>query len=114
VTVRSGQAAVIGGILQDSVTFTANAVPGLSKIPLVGYAFKTRSYSKQRTNLIVIVSPTIIPADNQRFDRLGESERRSLQDSSDLPGEPPPVPLNGPDKQNRKTKKDELDLPDKD
>ena len=114
VTVRSGQAAVIGGILQDSVTFTANAVPGLSKIPLVGYAFKTRSYSKQRTNLIVIVSPTIIPADNQRFDRLGESERRILQDSSDLPGEPPPVPLNGPDKQNRKTKKDELDLPDKD
>ena len=114
VTVRSGQAAVIGGILQDSVTFTANAVPGLSKIPLLGYAFKTRSYSKQRTNLIVIVSPTIIPADNRRFDRLGESERRSLQDSSDLPGEPPPVPLNGPDKQNPKTEKDELDLPDKD
>jgi type II secretory pathway component GspD/PulD (secretin) len=114
VTVRSGQAAVIGGILQDSVTFTANAVPGLSKIPLLGYAFKTRSYSKQRTNLIVIVSPTVIPADNQRFDRLGESERRSLRDSSDLPGEPPPVPLNEPDKQNRKTEKDELDLPDKD
>jgi type II secretory pathway component GspD/PulD (secretin) len=114
VTVRSGQAAVIGGILQDSVTFTANAVPGLSKIPFLGYAFKTRSYSKQRTNLVVIVSPTIIPADNQRFDRLGESERRSLQDSSDLPGEPPPVPLNGPDKQNRKAEKDELDLPDKD
>lgn len=114
VTVRSGQAAVIGGILQDSVTFTANAVPGLSKIPILGYAFKTRSYSKQRTNLIVIVSPTIIPADNQRFDRLGESERRSLQDQSDLPGEPPPVPLNGPDKQNRKAERDELDLPDKD
>ena len=114
VTVRSGQAAVIGGILQDSVTFTANAVPGLSKIPLLGYAFKTRSYSKQRTNLVVIVSPTIVPADDHRFDRLGESERRSLQDQSDLPGEPPPVPLNGPDKQNRKTEKDELDLPDKD
>ncbi|MFY9986983.1 MAG: hypothetical protein WAM44_04475 [Chthoniobacterales bacterium] len=114
VTVRSGEAAVIGGILQDSVTFTANAVPGLSKIPLLGYVFRTRSYSKQRTNLIVIVCPTIIPADDHRFDRLGESERRSLQDQSNLPGEPPPVPLNGPDKQNRKTQKDELDLPDKD
>jgi type II secretory pathway component GspD/PulD (secretin) len=111
VTVRSGQAAVIGGILQDSVTFTANAVPGLSKIPLLGYVFKSRSYSKQRTNLIVIVSPTIIPAEGHRFDRLGESERKTLQDSSDLPGEPPPVPLNGRDKQNRKTQSDELDLP---
>ena len=111
ITVRSGQAAIIGGILQDSVTFTANAVPGLSKIPLLGYVFKSRSYSKQRTNLIVIVSPTIIPAENHRFDRLGESERKTLQDSSDLPGEPPPVPLNGPDKQNRKAQPDELDLP---
>jgi len=117
VTVRSGEAAVIGGILQDSVTFTANAVPGLSKMPLLGYVFKTRSYSKQRTNLIVIVCPTIIPADDHRFDRLGVNERRSLQDESDLPGEPPPVPLNGPDKQNpqnSKTEKDELDLPEKD
>ena len=111
ITVRSGQAAVIGGILQDSVTFTANAVPGLSKIPILGYAFKSRSYSKQRTNLIVIVSPTIIPAADHRFDRLGESERKTLEDSSDLPGEPPPVPLNGPDKQNRKTQPDDLDLP---
>ena len=111
ITVRSGQAAVIGGILQDSVTFTANAVPGLSKIPILGYAFKSRSYSKQRTNLIVIVSPTIIPAGDHRFDRLGESERKTLQYSSDLPGEPPPVPLNGPDKQIQKTKPDDLDLP---
>jgi len=45
----------------------------------------------QRTNLIVIVSPTIIPASNQRRDRLGRSEKRMLEDASDLPGEPPLV-----------------------
>jgi type II secretory pathway component GspD/PulD (secretin) len=111
VTIRSGEAAIIGGILQDSATFTANGVPGLSKIPIIGYVFKSRSNSKQRTNLIVIVSPTIVPADDHRFDRLGEAERRTLQDSADLPGEPPPVPLNGADKQNRKERTDELELP---
>jgi type II secretory pathway component GspD/PulD (secretin) len=109
VTVRSGQAAIIGGILQDSATFMANGVPGLSRIPVLGYVFKTRQTAKQRTNLIVIVSPTIIPAHDHRFDRLGESERRSLQDSSDLPGEPPPVPLGGSDKENRKAKTDDVE-----
>jgi type II secretory pathway component GspD/PulD (secretin) len=109
VTVRSGQAAIIGGILQDSATFTASAVPGLSRIPVLGYMFKSKTSSKQRTNLIVIVSPTIIPSDDHRFDRLGENERQTLQDSSDLPGEPPPVPLNGTDKQARKPQTDEVE-----
>jgi type II secretory pathway component GspD/PulD (secretin) len=89
VTVKSGQAAVIGGILQDSATFNQNGVPGLSKIPLLGYAFRTKSHLNQRTNLIVIVSPTIVPAANQRRDRLGHDERKILGDSFDLPGEPP-------------------------
>jgi type II secretory pathway component GspD/PulD (secretin) len=71
--------------------------------------FKSKTSSKQRTNLIVIVSPTIIQSDDHRFDRLGENERQTLQDSSDLPGEPPPVPLNGMDKQARKPQTDEVE-----
>jgi hypothetical protein len=92
VTVRSGQAAVIGGILQDSSTFNRNGIPAISKIPVLGYLFKSKIGSATRTNLIVIVSPTIIAARNQRQDRLGESERDTLERSSDLPGEPPPFP----------------------
>ncbi len=95
VTVRSGQAAVIGGILQDGSTFNQNGIPVISKIPVLGYLFKSKLHNNQRTNLIVIVSPTIIPADNRRRDRLGESERDILEGSSDLPGEPPPVSWNG-------------------
>jgi len=92
VTVRSGQAAVIGGILQDSPTYNQNGIPGISKIPILGYLFKSKTGSATRTNLIVIVSPTIIPARNQRRDRLGDDERDMLERSSDLPGEPPPFP----------------------
>jgi len=92
VTVRSGQAAVIGGILQDSSTFNNNGIPGISRIPILGYFFKSKNGNNQRTNLVVIVSPTIIPARNQRRDRLGENERDMLERSADLPGEPPPLP----------------------
>jgi len=95
VTVRSGQAAVIGGILQDGSTFNQIGIPVISKIPVLRYLFKSKLHNDQRTNLIVIVSPTIIPADNRRRDRLGESERDILEGSSDLPGEPPPVSWNG-------------------
>jgi len=92
VTVRSGQAAVIGGILQDSSSFNNNGIPGIAKIPILGYFFKSKTGNNQRTNLIVFVSPTIIPARNQRRDRLGVGERDILERSSDLPGEPPPLP----------------------
>ena len=92
VTVRSGQAAVIGGILQDGQTFTQNGIPFIGRIPVLGYLFKSRITSTARTNLIVIVSPTIVPAASQRTDRLGEHEESTLDISSDLPGEPPPIP----------------------
>ena len=101
VTVRSGQAAVIGGILRDDSALMTNGIPGLHKIPILGYLFKSRQDNNTRTNLIVIVSPTIISADNRRHDRLGESERDSLLNSSDLPGEPPPLPLGESAKQVR-------------
>ncbi|MBV9489858.1 MAG: hypothetical protein JO069_09065 [Verrucomicrobia bacterium] len=104
VTVQSGQAAVIGGILQDAANFNENGVPGLSKIPVVGYLFKSRSRSNQRTNLIVIVCPSIVPAKLQRHDRLGEGEREILTDAYDLPGEPPPLPQGNADKQMPGTK----------
>jgi type II secretory pathway component GspD/PulD (secretin) len=92
VTVKSGQAAVIGGILADATNFNRNGIPAISRIPIIGYLFKSKTGSYQRTNLVVIVSPTIVAARNQRRDRLGDSERDILERSSDLPGEPPPLP----------------------
>jgi type II secretory pathway component GspD/PulD (secretin) len=99
ITVKSGQAAVIGGILQDTANFNANGIPGLSRIPIVGYLFKSHIRSNQRTNLIVIVCPTIVPANLRRQDRVGESERKILTDAYDLPGEPPPLLQGAADKQ---------------
>jgi type II secretory pathway component GspD/PulD (secretin) len=103
VTVRSGQAAVIGGILRDDSALMTNGIPGMHKIPILGYLFKSRQDNNTRTNLIVIVSPTIISADNRRHDRLGQSEREALLNSSDLPGEPPPFPLGESAKQIKAT-----------
>lgn len=55
-----GQTAVIGGLLDDSNTFTEQKVPVLGSIPLVGWLFKSRSKETTRTNLFVFITPKVI------------------------------------------------------
>ena len=54
-----GQSFVIGGLLDDRVTDNMAKVPGLSSIPLLGQIFKSRDVRKERTELIVMVTPEI-------------------------------------------------------
>jgi type II secretory pathway component GspD/PulD (secretin) len=92
VQVRSGDAAVIGGITQDTDNLTTNGIPGFRKIPLLGYLFNTRQKNRDRTNLVIIVWPRIVKGTFQRNDRVGTDEADMVNKLRDLPGEPPPIP----------------------
>ncbi|MEK7286006.1 MAG: secretin N-terminal domain-containing protein [Nitrospirota bacterium] len=63
VTVRDGQTAVIGGLLGDKVTVTERKIPLLGDIPILGYLFKTKTKKVDKTNLIILVTPHIVPDD---------------------------------------------------
>src|ERR1700730_3283945 len=91
VQIRSGDAAVIGGITEDVDNFTENGIPGIRKIPIVGYLFNTRQKMRDRTNLVIIVWPRIIKGTAVRTDPAGSDEAETLGPMSDLPGEPPPL-----------------------
>jgi pilus assembly protein CpaC len=54
-----GQSFVIGGLIDDRVQESMNKVPGLSSIPLLGAIFKSREERKNRTELIVLVTPEV-------------------------------------------------------
>jgi len=99
VEVRSGDAAVIGGITQDTDNYITNGVPGLRKIPLLGYLFSTRQKNRDRTNLIIIVWPRVVKGTFKRNDRVGPDEADMVQKLNDLPGEPPPIPYGAEGKQ---------------
>jgi general secretion pathway protein D len=99
VEVRSGDAAVIGGITEDTDNYITNGVPGLRKIPLLGYLFSTRQKNRDRTNLIIIVWPRVVKGTFQRNDRVGPDEADMVQKLDDLPGEPPPIPYGAEGKQ---------------
>jgi pilus assembly protein CpaC len=60
VELESGQSFVIGGLLDNRTSETLSKVPGLSSIPLFGKLFESRSIKKNKTELLVLVTPEIV------------------------------------------------------
>ncbi len=55
-----GQSFVIGGLIDDRTNETFSKIPGLSSIPLLGTLFKSRNENRNKTELIVLVTPEIV------------------------------------------------------
>ncbi len=60
VLVENGETIVIGGIYQESSSNTVTKVPLLGDLPLLGNLFKKKSNVKNRTELIIFLTPKII------------------------------------------------------
>lgn len=60
VSTRTGQMVALGGLIRDSVTRTKSGLPLLSQIPVVGGLFGKQSSTNARTELIILLTPTII------------------------------------------------------
>ena len=56
VTVRSGSTMIIGGLMDSSETKTVNKFPLLGNIPILGEFFKYTSKSKDKQELIILVT----------------------------------------------------------
>lgn len=59
-TVDDGDILSIGGLLNEDERRTIERIPLLSDIPLIGELFRSRSRSRQKTNLMVFIRPTIL------------------------------------------------------
>tara|TARA_R110002167_G_scaffold30424_6_gene100590 strand:+ start:20178 stop:21767 length:1590 start_codon:yes stop_codon:yes gene_type:complete len=58
--VFSGQIAVLGGLMQDSLETSTSGMPGLSKLPGIGGLFSYKDESAVKTELIVFIRPVVI------------------------------------------------------
>jgi len=58
--VQSGQTAVLGGLIQDSVDLSKSGTPGLSELPGVGELFSMRDNRVSRTELVIFLRPRVI------------------------------------------------------
>ena len=86
VLVDDGQTIVLGGLMQDNVSDNNSKIPGLGDIPGIGALFRSKSRSRQKTDLMVFLRPVIV-RDAQRGTELSEVEHsrmRALQRGSQL------------------------------
>lgn len=57
VELPSGGSMMIAGLVQDDLRQSVNATPGLSKIPVLGTLFRSRQFTRNETELVIIVTP---------------------------------------------------------
>lgn len=60
VLVKNGQTAVIGGIYQSDATDGEVGVPWFRELPFVSYLFKTKNISKEKSELLIFLTPRIM------------------------------------------------------
>jgi pilus assembly protein CpaC len=87
-TVKSGQTMILSGLVTADDTRNMNGVPGLAKVPVLGYLFKSRNFQSRKSELVVMVTPTIVDAPQEEGPLfLDELERmRHLLDDKILEG----------------------------
>ncbi len=72
VTVQDGDTIAIGGQIQESTSMILSGIPMLDRIPFLGALFGSRSYMKERTELIIFLTPHVIFDTNQMTDATDE------------------------------------------
>lgn len=58
--VNSGDTAIIGGLMQDTVNDTSSGVPFLSSIPIIGNLFSYKDDQREKSELVIFIRPIVI------------------------------------------------------
>jgi len=61
VAVRDHDTIILGGLIEDDNSRSGSGVPYLMNVPLLGYLFRSSSTSKSRSEIIVLIRPTVLP-----------------------------------------------------
>jgi general secretion pathway protein D len=78
VVTPDGQTVVIGGLMQNSTVESESKIPVLGDIPLLGAAFKRKSKSNEKTELLIFLTPHVVQYPGQ-LAALAEDERSKAQ-----------------------------------
>ena len=98
VAVQSGETVVLGGLIRENKNRTESGVPGLSRIPVLGWLFGSDVDSARRTELVVLITPRAV-RDSGVARRITEEFRRKMKGLKPFRTEPvtesPPEALPG-------------------
>jgi hypothetical protein len=60
VELRDGQTFAVAGLMNNTLTSTMSKIPGIGDIPILGLLFKSKAHQKNQTELVVMITPTIL------------------------------------------------------
>lgn len=105
VIVEDGGTLVLGGLIQDKIRESRQSVPVLGSLPLIGALFRASGQTREKTNLMLFIRPTILrdsaqadAATNVKYDYLrrqqlaqsfsgGSTQMPELEDAFSIGGE---------------------------
>jgi pilus assembly protein CpaC len=77
IELRDGQSFAIAGLLQSTTSTAADQLPWISDVPVLGSLFRSASFQKRETDLVIIVTPRLV-----RAARPGDMLRTPLDSST--------------------------------
>jgi pilus assembly protein CpaC len=100
VELRDGQSFAIAGLLNNVTQDDKSAIPILSRLPIIGALFKSKSERAERTELMVLITPRLVrPLDPDEVPPLPTRPKSFLPaptGEEDMPrADPPPTPPQG-------------------
>jgi len=66
ILVEDGDTIVIGGVLKDTKKLTEQGIPGLRKLPAMGWLFRAERNELQKNELLIFITPRIIQMEQRR------------------------------------------------
>jgi general secretion pathway protein D len=106
VAVQSGETLLLGGLIQDNQTTNETGLPLISKVPFLRNLFGNTRNSKDRTELIVLITPRVISNTDEarqitqeytrQFQSLQPMRRDEPQSQPPPPPPPPPAAVTEP------------------
>jgi general secretion pathway protein D len=79
VVVSDGETVVIGGLIRDNTRAAKTAVPCLGQIPVLGWLFKAKGNTGDKTNLLILLTPTIVRS-TDRLRELTDERRKKIEE----------------------------------
>lgn len=70
VELKSGQTIAIAGMINENLREQVNEFPGLADLPIIGQLFRSQSFRKNQTELVIFVTPRLAKATDPEDRRL--------------------------------------------
>ena len=82
VALKESEPLIIAGLLRQRAERAADGLPGLNRLPLVSYLFKSVENTTEQTELFIIATPRVITPDSSlNRDAIDEARERARQTS---------------------------------